>query len=128
MTPLGWAAFVVAGAAGASARYLVELILTERVRAVLPWGTWVVNVSGSFLFGLLTGLGINHGLPRTPRVVLGVGFCGAFTTFSALAAETVRLWESGAKGAAAVNAAGTVVAALLAAAAGLALTAAFNLK
>lgn len=123
MSLLGWVALSVAGAAGASLRYLVEVALSQRSRGPAPWGTWVVNVSGSFLLGVLIGLGLHHGLPRTTRVVFGVGFCGAYTTFSAFAVETVRLGEGAGRGAAARNVVGTVVGALLAAAAGLALPA-----
>lgn len=123
MSMIGWVALVVAGALAALLRHLVELTVRERTSGALPWGTWVVNVTGSFLLGILTGLGTDQGLPRTARVVLGVGFCGAYTTFSAFAVETVRLWEGGATRTAVRNVAGTVVVALPAAAAGLALTA-----
>jgi CrcB protein len=113
-------ALVVAGAVGSSARYLVDVAITERTRGALPWGTLAINVTGSFLLGLVTGLALHHGLPRTTRVVVGVGFCGAYTTFSTFAFETVRLLEEGASAEAFKSVAGTLLAGTLAAAAGLA--------
>jgi len=112
---------VVAGAVGAPARYLVDRWVQGRTGGDWPWGTFVVNVSGSFAFGLLSGLALYHGLADGPRVVLGTGFCGAFTTFSTFTYETVRLLEEGELGAALRNAAGSLVAGLVAATAGLAL-------
>jgi fluoride exporter len=123
MTALAWCAFVVAGATGATARYVVDALVQERVPRDRPWGTFVINVSGSFVLGLLTGFALYHGLGRTPKVVLGTGFCGAFTTFSTFAFETVRLIEEGELGAAAANVAASVIVAVLAAAFGVALAA-----
>ena len=120
MSPLAWVAFVLAGAIGAPLRYLVDIAITERAQGVFPWATFVINVTGSFLLGLLTGLGLHHGLSKTARVVLGVGFCGAYTTFSTFTFETVRLVEEGDPVAAGKNAAGTLLVGALAGAAGLA--------
>ena len=114
----------MAGAAGALARYLVTRAVQARTRSALPWGTFVVNVTGSFVLGVLTGAGLHHGLAETPRIVLGVGFCGAFTTFSTLAVETVRLVETGSPGAALRNLVGSTASGLIAAAAGLGISAA----
>jgi CrcB protein len=124
MSPLTWVAFVAAGAIGAPVRYLVDGAVAGRTEGVFPWGTLVVNVSGSLVLGLLTGLALYHGFPEAPRLVLGTGFCGAYTTFSTHTFETVRLIEEGALAAAARNAAGTLLAGLTAAALGLALAAA----
>ena len=123
MSPLAWAAFVAASAAGAVARYVLDAAVMDRTAGRFPRGTFIVNVTGSFLLGFLTGLGLSHGLPRAPRVVLGTGFCGAYTTFSAFTFESIRLLEEGAVGDAIRNVAGTFVAASLAAALGLAVAA-----
>ena len=121
MSPLAWVAFVAAGAIGAPARYLVGGWIQGRTGGDAPWGTFVVNVSGSFLLGLLTGLALYRGFPDMPRVVLGSGFCGAYTTFSTFSYETIRLLEDGATAKAVANVAGTLVVAVGAAAAGLAI-------
>jgi CrcB protein len=123
MSPLAWVAFVGAGAVGAPVRYLVDGFVSDRVAGAFPWGTFVINVTGSLLLGLLTGLSLYHAFPRTPRVVLGTGFCGAYTTFSTFSFETIRLLEEGAVDEALRNGFGTLVTCAAAAAAGLALAA-----
>jgi fluoride exporter len=120
VSPLAWVGFVVAGAVGAPARYLVDEAISSRALGVFPWGTLVINVSGSFLLGLLTGLALFHGFPATPRVILGTGFCGAYTTFSTFTYETVRLVEEGAVNQAVRSALASLVLGAGAAAAGLA--------
>jgi CrcB protein len=123
VSALGWVAFIAAGAIGAPARYLVDGAIRDRTAGLFPWGTFVINVSGSFLLGFLTGLALYHAFPTEPRVVLGTGFCGAYTTFSTFTFETVRLAEAGAPRQAIGNALGTFVAGAVAAAAGIALAA-----
>ncbi|HEY4938556.1 MAG TPA: fluoride efflux transporter CrcB [Actinomycetota bacterium] len=120
MSPWAWAGFVVGGAVGAPARYLLDDAISSRTQGVFPWGTLAINVSGSFLLGLLTGLALFHGLPATPRLILGTGFCGAYTTFSTFTYETVRLAEEGAVNEAVRNALASLVLGAGAAAAGLA--------
>ena len=111
----------VGGALGAPSRYLVEVWVHRRTRVAYPWGTWVVNVSGAFVLGALTGLTLYHHLPPTALTALGTGFCGAYTTFSTFTFETVRLVQRGEVGPAAVNVVLSVAAAIGAAALGLAL-------
>ena len=123
MSAPAWIAFVVAGAIGAPLRYAVDGWVGDRTDGVFPWGTLLINVSGSLLLGFLTGLGLYHAFPKTPRVVLGTGFCGAYTTFSTFSFETVRLLEEGAVDEAVRNALGTLVVCAAGAAAGLALAA-----
>lgn len=109
------------GAAGAVARYLVDGWLAQRAGA-FPWGTLAVNVSGSFLLGLLFALAIERGvLPREVRAPLMIGFLGAYTTFSTLALETWRLWEDGAGGLALVNLAASALLGVAAVVLGLAI-------
>jgi fluoride exporter len=111
----------VGGLIGAPSRYLLDRAVTRRMETDLPWGTFVVNISGSFLLGLLTGLATNGHLSKLPETLLGTGFCGAYTTFSTFTFETVRLIEDGRMVEAAGNVAGSVATGLAAAAAGLAI-------
>lgn len=124
MTPSIAAGLVVAGAVGAPARYLLDGFVQDRTESAFPWGTFVVNVSGSFLLGLITGAALYHAFPNTPKVWLGTGFCGAYTTFSSFTFETIRLLEDGDVTEALQNAAASLIVAALAAAAGLAIAAA----
>ncbi|MFL6136635.1 MAG: fluoride efflux transporter CrcB [Frankiaceae bacterium] len=111
----------VAAGLGAIARYVLDQVVQHRTRAVLPYGTLLVNVTGSFLLGLVTGLAAHHGLPRTPTLVIGTGFAGGYTTLSTWAWETVALAEGGDLPRAGANVALSIVAGLAAAAAGLSL-------
>jgi fluoride exporter len=123
MSNVAWLAFLVAAAVGAPARYLVDGLVQDRTEGAFPWGTFVVNVSGCFMLGTITGLGLYHALDATTRTVLGTGGMGAYTTFSTFTFETVRLAEEGALDQALRNVAASVLVGLAAASAGLALTA-----
>ena len=123
MSPPAWLAFVGAAAVGAPLRYLVDGAIGERVEGAFPWGTLAVNASGSLVLGVLTGLALYHAFPATPKVILGTGFCGAYTTFSTFTYETVRLIEEGAVDEAFRNVAGTFFVCASAAALGLAVAA-----
>jgi CrcB protein len=123
MSALAWVAFVAAGAIGAPLRYVVDGFVSERTEGVFPWGTLVINVSGSLVLGFLTGLALYHSFPQTPKVVLGTGFCGAYTTFSTFSFETVRLLEEGSVNEALRNALGSLVTCSIAAALGMTLAA-----
>ena len=114
----------LAGVLGAIARYVVDGAVQDRTSGTFPFGTFAVNVAGSAVLGVVTGLAWYHGLAHVPRVVIGAGFCGAFTTWSTVSWETVRLAEEGVTGQAVVHLLGGVGACLLVAGAGLALTAA----
>jgi CrcB protein len=106
---------VMLGAAvGAPLRYLTDRFVQRRHDTVFPLGTFAVNVTGSLLLGLLTGLSVS---PRTVALV-GTGFCGALTTYSTFGYETMRLVEDGALLFAAANVVFTVLAGLAAAAGG----------
>lgn len=123
MSPLAWVGFVAAAAVGAPLRYLVDGYIGDRVEGIFPWGTFVINASGSLLFGVLSGLALYHAFPQTSKVILGTGLCGSYTTFSTFSFETVRLVEEGALRQAFRNAFGTLVVCAGAAALGLALAA-----
>ncbi len=117
------AGLLLAGALGAPARYLVDGLVQDRSEGLFPLGTFVVNVTGSLLLGLVTGAALYHGFPATPKIWVGAGFCGAYTTFSTFTFETVRLLEEDAAAAAFLNVAASLVAGTSAAAAGLAVAA-----
>ena len=61
--------------------------VADRVEGAFPWGTFVINATGSFVLGFLTGLALYHAFPKTPKVILGTGLCGAYTTFSTFTFE-----------------------------------------
>jgi len=103
----------VAGALGALARYGLEGAVARRSAGAFPWGTFVVNVSGSFLLGLVFTLLTERWLAAPwLRSTLTIGFLGAYTTFSTLSFESYRLVEDGAYGLAAANLAGSMAAGL----------------
>jgi fluoride exporter len=112
-----------AGAIGAVSRYVVDVVVSERSRTNLPVGTLVINISGSFVLGVLTGLALYHGLASTPKIVLGTGFCGGFTTFSTFAWESIALIEARHFRVAVTNVAASLALPAVAAAIGLAITA-----
>lgn len=78
-------------------------------------GTFIINTLGSFVLGLVTGLAAHHTLPTATTTVIGIGFCGGFTTWSTYCWETIALAESGALGEAAVNVVGSLSAGFAAA-------------
>lgn len=103
------------GAAGAVTRYVVDGLVADRATGAFPWGTLVINLSGSMLLGVLFALAVERGvLPAAVRAPLMIGFLGAYTTFSTLMLESWRLWEDGAAGMALANAFGSVALGLVA--------------
>jgi fluoride exporter len=110
----------VAAAVGAALRYLIDQVVQHQHDQTFPWGTFVVNVSGSLLLGLLTGLALHHGLPAVAVTVLGVGLLGGYTTWSTYLWETLALAETGTTGEAALNLVGSLVVGFAAAGVGLA--------
>lgn len=100
-----WVWIGVAGAVGTLARFIVGAWLSGRSdRSVLPWGTFAVNMVGSFLLGLLTGSVLARGaVSPTMKLVLGTGFMGAFTTFSTWQHEMFRTYTKGDRRAAWIN-------------------------
>lgn len=82
---------------GANARYLVGLWAGGRFGAGFPYGTLIVNVTGSFVLGFLLAAATGRlNLSPELRLVLAVGFLGAFTTFSSFAVESLTLVQNGA--------------------------------
>lgn len=114
------ALLVALGAAvGAPLRYYTDRAVQSRTGSVLPWGTLTVNVAGSLLLGLVVGGARAGGVGEEVLAAVGVGFCGALTTYSTFGYETVRLVEDGSRLYALANVVGSVVAGLAAAGLGL---------
>jgi CrcB protein len=121
MTPSLFFVVAAGGFGGAPTRYLLDRAITRRIESDLPWGTFVINITGAPLLGLLTGLAFADHLPPLGKALLGTGFCGTYTTFSTFTFETVRLFEEGRILEAAGNVAVSVSVGLGAAACGLAI-------
>jgi CrcB protein len=112
-------ALIAAGGVGAGIRYVIDVVVTRGRREAFPVGILVINVSGSALLGLITGLGTI--VAPDWLAVLGVGLLGGYTTFSTVSVETVQLARRGRRDWALVNLVGTLAAAVVAAAIGLSL-------
>lgn len=121
--------FVMAGGAlGTLARYLVSALALPISRE-LPWGTLLVNVSGSFVIGFFGTLTLADGrfpVSENLRLFVMIGVCGGYTTFSSFSLQTLELMRSGAVTRAAINVAASVVLCVAAVALGHALAAHFN--
>lgn len=94
---------------GAPVRYLVDRWVSARHDSGLPWGTFTVNMAGSFVLGVLAGAVTTHGGPSWLLTLVGTGFCGALTTFSTFGYQTVRLVEDGSWREAATSVVGSLV-------------------
>jgi CrcB protein len=82
------------GGIGSIMRFLVSKI--PFAQSSFPWATFIVNITGCFLIGLLIGLSVRYRfLDADMRLLLVTGFCGGFTTFSTFSAENVYLYQSG---------------------------------
>ncbi|MCT9819311.1 fluoride efflux transporter CrcB [Microbacterium sp. W1N] len=104
---------VAGGAVGAGLRYLADGAVMRGRRGVFPLGILLVNLSGSFVLALLTGLGAV--IAPAWAAILGVGLLGGFTTFSTVSVETILLAEGGRRDWAWVNLVGTLVVCVVAA-------------
>lgn len=116
MSGLEIVALIVGGGLGAGARYVVDGVVMRGRRGAFPVGILLVNVSGSFLLGLLTALAAVIG--PVWLTIAGVGVLGGFTTFSTVSVETVLLARAGRRDWAWLNLLGTLLACVVAAALG----------
>ncbi|MFI6559317.1 fluoride efflux transporter CrcB [Streptomyces sp. NPDC050534] len=118
---MNWLLVVGGAVVGAPLRYLTDRAVQSRHDSVFPWGTFVVNVCGCLILGLLTGAVSAGAAGPHVQLLIGTGLCGALSTYSTFSYETLRLTETGAGLYAAANVAGSVVAGLGAAFAGVSL-------
>ncbi len=88
-----WLAVALAGGLGAACRFVVDQAVGAPKGALLPWGTVVVNVTGSLAAGLVVRLVADLVVTEDVGLVVAGGFLGAYTTFSTAMVETVRLLE-----------------------------------
>lgn len=102
MHPATLMAVALGGALGALGRYALSTWVQATLGAGFPWGTLSVNLTGSFLMGILAGALHRAALPPEFQTLAAVGILGSFTTFSAFSLENVRLLQEGAWGRAAV--------------------------
>ncbi len=110
---------VMLGAAvGAPCRWLLDQAVQARRETAFPLGTWIINVSGSLLLGVILGAAAFGPGSRELVALAGTGFCGGFTTYSTFGYETVRLAEDGSYLEAGMNVVSSLAVGLLAAFAG----------
>ena len=116
-----WLALAVAlaGGAGAALRHLVDQAVPKG-KPIFPWGLFVVNLTGSFVLGLLIGLALGDPV----HTILATGLLGGYTTFSSASLDTAKLLGERRFGAALANGAGVLVAGVACAVGGIALGAA----
>jgi CrcB protein len=116
-------AFISLGAViGANLRFIVNRLALKYLSPSIPYGTLLVNVTGSFVLGFFLAWTTERVLANPHwRPLVAVGFCGAYTTFSSYGFETVTLLEQGHYGLAAANFLGNNILVLLAVVAGIAL-------
>jgi fluoride exporter len=88
----------IGGALGTTARYWLSGVVARSVGETFPWGTLVINVTGSFVigfFGALTGPDGRLFVGSTARQFVMVGMCGGYTTFSSFSLQTLNLMNDG---------------------------------
>lgn len=84
------------GAAGSLCRYFIYMLVTKNIDQLFPSGTFIVNASGCLLIGILWGISQKHGGTYADfQALLMIGFCGAYTTFSAFTLENLQLISKG---------------------------------
>jgi fluoride exporter len=112
----------VGGGLGASLRHTVNVVCVRCMGTAFPWGTFVINISGSIVMGLIAGYLTFKGEASQPwRLFLMTGILGGYTTFSAFSLDTALLYERGEFGLALAYVLGSVVLSIAGLFAGLAL-------
>src|SRR5580704_15270569 len=109
MTPQLVLAVALGGALGSVARYLVGIGSGRLFGTAFPWGTLIINITGSFLIGVFVeSFALRWDLPQAARVFLTIGICGGFTTFSTFSMDAYLMMARGELGPAAAYMIGSV--------------------
>lgn len=104
-----WFWVALAGGLGAATRFAVDALVARIIPGRIPLGTIVINVTGSFLLGLIAGWWAQHGAPTDVRTVLATGLMGGYTTFSTASVEGWRLIRGGMRPLAIAHAVGMLI-------------------
>jgi CrcB protein len=107
-------AIAVGAALGGVARFYLATAVQQRLGAMFPWGTLLINVTGSLLLGFIVRYALAAPMSLELRALLTTGFCGGYTTFSTYSYETATLLEDGQYQRAGLYAFGSVFVALVA--------------
>ncbi|HKK81653.1 MAG TPA: fluoride efflux transporter CrcB [Prolixibacteraceae bacterium] len=108
-----WRAILIVGTGGflgSVSRYLGQIAVEKVMHSSFPWGTFVVNILGSFIIGMIYALAEKGNLLSAEwRLFLAVGFCGGFTTFSSFAYNNLNLLKDQAIGMFLWNTMGSII-------------------
>lgn len=103
------------GFIGSVMRYLVQIYIERGLMSTFPWGTFVANIAGSFIIGIVYALSLKGNLQSAEwRMFLAVGICGGFTTFSSFAYNNLTMLKEGVYGQFFLNVGGSLFFGLLA--------------
>ncbi|MBF4994890.1 CrcB family protein [Arthrobacter gandavensis] len=100
MTPWLFLLLSLSGGAGAALRFVIDGLIRSRLKTAFQWATTLINVSGSAILGVLTGLTVDRMLPSELGIAVGTALLGGYTTFSTASYETVQLLREGRRAAA----------------------------
>lgn len=117
---MAWLWVGLGGLLGANARYLIGGLVSDRWGTVFPWGTFAVNITGSFILGFFLAFAQDRPWVHPNwRLLIATGFLGAYTTFSTFTYESMRLVQDGEFLLAFANLGGSLLAGCTAAIAGI---------
>jgi fluoride exporter len=108
----------IGGSLGAAGRYLLGNFINKKKTRHFPLGTWIINITGSLLLGILYKLHMTNEISDWVWLFLGIGFCGAYTTFSTFGYETITLLQTNKKFLAGIYVLTSVIVSILTAAMG----------
>ena len=119
----------IGSALGGVSRYWLSGVVARAIGETFPWGTLIVNITGSLIIGIIAALTAPDGrvfIGSTARLALMAGFCGGYTTFSSFSLQTLALMQDGEWGLAGANVGLSVTLCLAAVFAGYALASSLN--